>query len=281
MLAKALNGGMDVSPLILVTNDDGINSPGLLAAVEAVHSLGETVVVAPENQQSGAARSHPPCKGPIHEGIIEIRGVKVPAFSLEGSPAQAVQYGILRLHPRKPALAISGINYGENVGANITVSGTIGAAIEVASYGVPTLAVSLETEPQHHFSHSKEVDFSAAAFFTRIFAEHLLSTGLPKGVDILKVDVPQEATPETPWRFTMVSRQRYYHPTMRDSDDPEEELFGYKREIDFDALEPDSDIYALSVERVVSVSPLTIDLTAKVDLERLAKILRLAQPGEV
>ncbi|MFQ5987733.1 MAG: 5'/3'-nucleotidase SurE [Dehalococcoidia bacterium] len=126
-----------MSPLILVTNDDGINSPGLLAAVEAVHSLGEILVIAPEKQQSGAARSHPSCKGRIHERVIEIERERVAAFSLDGSPAQAVQYGILRLRPRKPALAISGINYGENVGANITVSGTIGAAIEVASYGIP------------------------------------------------------------------------------------------------------------------------------------------------
>jgi len=262
-----------VSPLILITNDDGIDSPGLLAAVEAVHGLGEILVVAPEKQQSGAARSHPSCRGRIRERVIEIERGRIPAFSLEGSPAQAVQWGILKLRPRRPDLVVSGINYGENVGSNITVSGTIGAAIEVASYGIPTLAVSLETEPKHHFSHSKEVDFSAAAFFTRIFAEYLLSAGLPEGVDILKVDVPQGATPETPWRLTRVSRQKYYHPTIREGNDPEEEIFGYRREIDFDTLEPDSDIYALSVDRVVSVSPLTIDLTAKVDLERFAEIL--------
>lgn len=261
---------MDMPPLILVTNDDGIGSPGLRAAVEAVHDLGQILVVAPKDQQSGAARSHPSCAGKVHEEVIRVGENRISAFSLAGSPAQAVQYGVMRPCPRKPSIVISGINYGENLGSNITVSGTIGAAAEAASYGIPTLAISLETEQKYHFSHSREVDFSTAAFFARLFAKRLLSAGLPEDVDILKVDVPQGATCETPWRFTRVSRQRYYIPTMRGSDDPEEELFGYEREIDFDALEPDSDIYALNVERVVSVSPLTIDLTAKVDLASLA-----------
>jgi len=204
--------------LILITNDDGIGSPGLRAAAEAGLDLGEILVVAPKRQQTGAGRSLPrPIGGHIYEEHIEVGGEELNAFSIDGSPAQAVQYGILELVPRKGArpcaLAISGINYGENLGTSITVSGTIGAALEMADFGIPCLAISLETARKYHYSHSEEIDFTAAAFFTRCFAQRLLEVSLPFDVDILKIEVPSSATAETPWRLTKVSRQRYYYPT--------------------------------------------------------------------
>ena len=259
-----------MSPLILVTNDDGIASPGLRAAIWAVRDLGQILVVAPKGQQSGASRNFLPNLGTTCQENIEVDGVQVPAFSVEAAPAPTVRRAILTLAPRAPDLVVVGINYGENVGVGITISGTIGAAIEAASFGIPTLAVSLETEKKHHFSHSEEVDFTVATHFTRRFAQRLLSVPLPPGVDILKVDVPMDATSQTPCRLTRVSRQRYFQSIVGPDEKGDRRLVGYDIQIDFDALEPDSDIYALSVERVVSVSPLTIDLTAKVDLERLA-----------
>ncbi len=268
--------------LILITNDDGIHSPGLRAAIEAVRDLGEILVVAPKHQQSGAGRSLPHSSdGRIYEERIEVGGEELVVFSIEGSPAQAVQHGVLELAPRRgkpplvPTLAISGINYGENLGTGITVSGTIGAALEMADFGIPCLAVSLETAQKYHYSHSEEIDFTAAAFFTRYFAQILLEVPLPFDVDILKVEVPKDATPETPWRLTRVSRQRYHHPiaghrrSLADSCP-----LGYEVRVeDFATLEPDSDIYAVVVDRVVSVSPLSLDLTSRVDIARLADLL--------
>lgn len=263
-------------PLILVTNDDGIHSPGLLAAAEAVHDLGEILVVAPKHQQTGAGRSTFAFNNvPVQEEHITVGEHKVAAFSIEGTPAQAVLYALLEAAPRKLSLAISGINYGENLGTAITASGTVGAALEAADFGIPSLAISLETAKEYHYSLSHDMDFTAAAFFTRIFARCLLSVELPPDVDVLKIDVPEGATEKTPWRPTRVSRQRYFHPLK--SSHPgstEASTIDYEVRVDFDALEPDSDIFALVKDRVVSVSPLTLDLSSRVDLRHLTQLLR-------
>jgi len=259
-------------PLILLTNDDGIASPGLHAVAEAVYDLGEILVVAPLCQQSAASRHFLANRTRITEAVLHVDGERIAAYAVDSSPAQTVRWGLLTLAPRKPVIAISGINFGENVGVGITISGTVGAAIEAASFGIPSLAVSFETDPAYYLNISDEVDFSAPAHFTRLFAMQVLRNGLPPGVDILKIDVPQNATPETDYWITRVSRQQYFHSTVEE-DENGRRLTGYQREIDMSTLEPDSDIYALAVDRVVSVSPITIDLTAKVDLEELARLL--------
>jgi 5'-nucleotidase len=92
---------------------------------------------------------------------------------------------VLEILPVRPDLVVSGINYGENVGSGITISGTVGAAMEGASLGVPSLAVSLETSEEHHLSYSAEVDFSAAAYFTAYFARLLLERNMPADVHLL------------------------------------------------------------------------------------------------
>jgi len=263
-------------PLILVTNDDGIDSPGLLAAVEAVHDLGEILVVAPKQQQTGAGRSTFAFDNvPVQEEHITVGGQKVSAFSIEGTPAQAVLYALLEAAPRKPKLAISGINYGENLGTGVTASGTVGAALEAAVFGIPSLAISLETSKEYHYSLSRDMDFTAAAFFTRIFAQYLLAVKLPPDVDVLKIDVPEDATEQTLWRLTRVSRQRYFHPLKSShSSSLGASTIDYETRVDFDTLEPYSDIFALVKDRVVSVSPLTLDLSSRVDLGYLAQLLR-------
>lgn len=262
--------------LILITNDDGVASPGLEAAVRGVLALAEVWVVAPLVQRSGLSRSF--IGGPLHveESSLIVDSVRVRAFAIDKPPAQVVRYGLLCILPRMPDLVISGINYGENLGAGITISGTIGAAIEAAGFGIPTLAASLETERRFHFSHSTEVDFSTAAVFVHRFAKWLLTYGMPKGVDILKLDIPCTATPATPCRITRVSRQQYWVSPLSMDIEGQKHLSGYVREIDYETLEPDSDIHAIAVDRVISISPLTIDLTAKLDLQYLQAMLSVA-----
>ncbi len=264
------------APLILVTNDDGIHSPGLHAVVRAVCDLGEVIVAAPRQQQTSASRSYPPVRDKaIYREEIPINCHTVVAYGLEASPAQAVLSALLDLLPRPPDLLISGINFGENLGTGVTISGTIGAAIEAASFGVPGLAVSLETSKEFHYHLSDAVDFAAAAAFTRRFAQIVLAGNLPPDVDILKIDVPADAQLDTPWRMVRVSRQRYHvpRPSGRRSLS-EQKGIDYGVWVDGNTLEPDSDVHALAVERVVSVSPLSIDLTARVDLSALAADLR-------
>ncbi len=249
-------------PLILVTNDDGIASLGLRAAVRSVLDLGEVRVIAPCLQQSGLGRSFPHGPAPVEERFLEIDGKRVHSICMDAAPAKVVRLGLLSLMPRLPDLAIAGINYGENLGGCVTVSGTIGAAIEAASFGIPTLAASLETDAQYHYAIDAEVDFGAAAAFVRRLAQALLAGGMPAGTDILKLDVPSDATTETPWRTTRISRQQYFVSDVSTDADGKRHILGYKKKIDRDTLEPDSDIQAVALDRVVSVSPMSIDLTA-------------------
>jgi len=270
-------------PLILVTNDDGIRSPGLHAVVRAVYDLGETVVVAPRRQYSNAGRGHPPSakrdQSTIHRETPLADCPDLAAYSVDSSPAQTVARAWIEILPRLPDLVISGINYGENMGTGTTVSGTVGAAIEAACAGIPALAVSLETSPDFHYSPSDDVDFQVAAAFTRRFAQMVLAGNLPLDVDILKIDVPADAALDTAWRVTRVSRQPYYVPVINGAGaGGDSNLPDYRVEVDHDTLEPDSDIHALVVERVVSVCPLSIDLSSRVDRAQLAAELGRRAP---
>ncbi len=266
----------DERPLILLTNDDGIRSPGLWAAAEALQSLGFVTVAAPREQASGAGRSMPNSSdGVISEETVEVGGKKWKVYAVGGSPAQAVQHGMLELMPRLPDLVVSGINYGENIGLGVTISGTVGAALEGAAGGVPSLAVSLETHLRHHLSYSEDVNFAAAGYFTTFFARRLLA-GMPHDdVAVLKVDVPENATPETPWKVTRLSRAHFFEPippTHKRLGEPG--LIDYRVAILPESLEPGSDSHAIHVDRVVAVTPLSLDMTSRLDLAVLERQLR-------
>lgn len=265
-----------MKPQILLTNDDGIQSPGLWSAAETLSEIGFVHVVAPREQWSGAGRSLPL----ISDGIIipqqiTVHGKEWTVYSVGGSPAQAVLHAILEILPEPPQLVVSGINYGENLSVDITTSGTVGAAMEGSAMGIPALAISLETPQEHHYSYSKEVDFSAAAYFTAYFSRLLLEKSMPPDVNLLKVDVPCEATPQTPWEITHLYRHHYFEtlPPQRKSWDVPGNL-GYRAIGDPKDNEPHSDAYVMRVKKHVSVTPLSLDLTSRVRLEELDGILR-------
>jgi 5'-nucleotidase len=262
-------------PQILLTNDDGIGSPGLWAAAAALSRLGFVTVAAPREQASGAGRSFPNgSDGIIREQNIHVNGQPWKVYAVGGTPAQVTLHAILEIMAQKPDLVVSGINYGENVSTSISVSGTVGAAMESASLGIPSMAVSLQTEQRHHNSNSDEVDFSIAAHFTAFFARLLLERPLPPGVDLIKVDVPSDATPETAWAWTRLSPYNYYRslkPERASWDIPGR--LGYEMSIDLEREPQDTDVYILLKKRLVSVTPLTLDMTARVtskDLEQFA-----------
>lgn len=263
-------------PEILLTNDDGIRSPGLWSAAEVLSGLGFVTVAAPRDQSSGTGRSMPVgSDGTIREEQVSVRGKTWTVYAIGGTPAQTVLHAVLEIMPRLPDLVVSGINYGENLGSGVTISGTVGAALEGAALGVPSLAVSLETDARYHLSHSEDVDFSTAAHFTRLFAGKLLAGFRMTDVDVLKVDIPAEATPETPWTLTRLSRAKYFVPIKPQRDRLDEPAgVGYRVQVNPKAVEPDSDIHALYVRRVVAVTPLSLDLTSRVDLAALEQALR-------
>jgi 5'-nucleotidase len=265
-------------PQILLTNDDGIRSPGLWAAAEALQSLGFVTVAAPREQASGTSRSLPVTSdGVICEEMKDVGGKPWKVYAIGGTPAQAVQHGALELMPQIPDLVVAGINYGENVGLGVTISGTVGAALEGAARGVPALAVSLETHLSYHLSYSEEINFDSAAYFTRYFASRLMSGRPHEDVYVLKVDVPADATPETPWKVTRLSRALFFEPVAPNRqrlDEPAQMRYRVARKPE--ELEPGTDSHAVHVERVVAVTPLSLDLTSRLDLADLEQRLRSA-----
>jgi 5'-nucleotidase len=261
----------DDRPLILLTNDDGIRSPGLWAAAEALSGLGYVVVAAPREQSSGAGRSMPRSSdGSVIEEEVEVGGKCWPVYAVGGSPAQAVQHGVLEIAPRKPDLVVAGINYGENIGIGVTISGTVGAALEGAALGIPSLAVSLETDMSFHLTYSSEVDFSIAGHFTHLFAQHMLTTDRLLDMDVLKVDVPKDATVKTPWQYTRISRGKYYFPVIAPREEGQKDgpiTYGITEAVD--TWEVGSDIHTLRVDNQVSVTPISLDMTSRVDQVQL------------
>ena len=258
---------------ILLTNDDGIQSPGLWAAAEALSTLGYVTVAAPREQSSGAGRSIPlSSDGKIEKRILTIGSQDWPVYAIGGTPTQVVIHAVLEVLPQKPDLIVSGINYGENVSCDITSSGTVGAAMEGAALGVPSMAVSLHLPnvTEDFTSYSSHFNFPAAAHFTALFAEMLLQHSLPEGVDFLNINIPHDATPQTQWAFTRLSRQRYFNPYVEPRRSPDESAYINAHVAPVrETLEPDSDTYQLIFERRVSVTPMTLDMTAPVDLKAL------------
>jgi len=263
-------------PNILLTNDDGIRSPGLWAAASELSKIGYVTVAAPRDQSSGMGRSLPNTSdGIIRKEQVQVNGQEWSVYAVGGSPAQAVLHGILEIIPHRPDLVVSGINYGENVGLGITISGTVGAAMEAAAMGIPALAISLQTETQYHLTHSEDINFSTAGYFTAYFAKLLLEKKFSKEVDLLKVEVPSHATPETEWQTTRLSRSRYYQPVPAERaswDLPG--LLTYKESASLEQESEDTDVYVLRIKKMVAVTPLNLDMTAHVSLSDFEKFLR-------
>lgn len=263
-------------PLIMITNDDGIHSPGLHALASALLPFADLKIVAPTNQMTAVGRGLTGERGARLEPIeLELESGVIEAWHAPCSPAQVVILGAQIFGPQRfPDLLVSGINYGENMGRDITMSGTVGAAIQGACVGIPALAVSLETPIDLHFKHG-EIDWQTASCFAARFAHIMLDRKLPFDVDILKMDIPCTATPETPWRITRQAKQSYFSawipsPTLNSSLKDSQVQVGVDRE----TLDKDSDIYAFLEDRVVSVTPLSLDFTSRTDLNKLSTFLR-------
>ncbi len=261
---------MEDKPLILVTNDDGISSVGLWSAVEALLPLGEVLVVAPDRQWSGGGRSMPSdVTGRLQHLPREVDGVRVDAYAVDASPALAVVHGVVELASRRPALVVSGVNFGANLGSEVTISGTVGAALEGGAFGIPALAVSQEMDAAFHLTGDETVDYAAAAAFTRQFAALLLDCVFPQDVYVWSVNIPAQASPQTSWRLTRLARGRYFVPMPPDRSNGSGRP-GYRMLEDLKHVDPASDIWAVLVDKVVSATPLSLDLTSRVNFDFLA-----------
>lgn len=265
-------------PLILLTNDDGINSPGLAAAAAALDPLGELLIVAPEVQQTSMSRSRSQSTGvdgTISKTEVHFRDKSWPGYSVSATPALAVVHGVLEIAEREVSLVVSGINYGENVGSCVTVSGTIGAAIEAAEKGIPALAISQEIGSIDYHSYSNQVDFTTAVYFTAKVAEVMLKNTMPFDADVLKLEIPLGADRSSGLVITRQDRFMYYKPTPIDR----KELLGTPAKVSHlpskgEFSRKDTDTYA-QAQGLVSITPLSFDLTSRDCLEPLSEIFNI------
>lgn len=255
---------------ILITNDDGVNSSGIVATKQAIEGLGEISVVAPATQQSGIGHALTLFE-PIRVTDTNLRDGSQ-AYSVSGTPTDSVIIGIFEVADEKPDLVISGINIGENLGkSELTTSGTIGAAMEAACHGIPSLAVSLQVargDIKFHDGHV-DVDFSAAARITRKVAKNILKKGLPEGVDFVNLNIPSHPQSDD-IKITSLG-ERMYNVHIKKRLDPRGRPYYW---LDGDSVEddlPGTDVHTLKVEKKATLTPLSLDCTS--NLESMGKWL--------
>jgi 5'-nucleotidase len=180
---------------ILVTNDDGIDSPGIFALVHALKGLGKVVVAAPDRQQSAVGHALTVSK-PLR-AINFHRNGEMFGYAINGTPSDSVKLAVSTLLDKKPDLVVSGINHGQNTSINILYSGTVSAATEGMLIGIPSIAVSLA-------SYSLSADCSVAADISVEIAKKVLKNGLPKGT-LLNINIP--ALPKNKIKGMKITRQ--------------------------------------------------------------------------
>ena len=263
---------MTMKPLILVTNDDGIKSPGLAAAARAAFRIGDVVIAAPNEQQTAMGRAYPYREdlGVIDTIQIDIGFENlVEAYAVHGSPGYAAAYGIAEIAPRikgrKPDITVSGINTGANCGTSITSSGTIGAALESVDMKVPALAMSQEVlNYNDRWPDFADLDYYSAEMATEYWLRYILNNGMPSDADLLNVNVPEVTIAPDDYLFTFLELHPYYKAQpvpKRDWNKPYQ--FRFDSEFgDKDAREG-SDIHTLHFKRTTSVTPLSIDMTKR------------------
>ncbi|MDX1438365.1 MAG: 5'/3'-nucleotidase SurE [Rubricoccaceae bacterium] len=253
----------DDRPLILLSNDDGIDANGLTALASALSDLGTIAVVAPVQEQSAIGHAIT-VRNPMraHPWVFEGPGGQIWARAVTGTPADCVKLAVQKLLPRKPDLVVSGINHGPNAAVNVIYSGTVSAATEAAILGVPSFAIS-------HCSWEPDIDFEGAGYFARKVAELVLMHGLPPGV-LLNVNVPDidfeyvkgiEVTRQARARWEEEFEERH-DPSNR----PYYWLGGEFVNLDEGR---DADLHALD-HGFVSVTPIHYDMTAYAHLEKIS-----------
>lgn len=260
-----------MKPTILITNDDGIHSPGLKALVEAIDDIADIIVVGPIKQQTGMGRSFPKHKdnGIIEPVNLEINHKLIQAYGIHGSPAYVVAYAMLELMDHKPDLCLCGINYGENLGLSLTCSGTVGAAFEANSHGVNAIAFSKAFDlSKQHNENFDELNWEADKKIVRRIVERILMQGFPKNICLYNVNLPFIVNDDNKIRLTRQSRMNYSEfdrVSKRNFNEP----YHLTTHIspDFSHLAHNTDIYTVIVDKLVSVTPIRWDISLDDTLE--------------
>jgi 5'-nucleotidase len=241
-----------MAPVILVTNDDGIHAAGLTALAGALEELGEVWIVAPDREQSAVGHAltlHRPLR-------VERLGER--KLSVNGTPSDCVNLGVLGILPEPPVLVVSGINHGSNLGDDVTYSGTVSAAMEGTLLGVPSMAIS-QADP--------DVDgFESAVPVARLVAARVLVEGLPAKT-LLNVNVPRGEMRGI--RMTRLGHRVYREKVVREVD-PRGRPYYWIGAGPPEWQEDDASDIAAVHGGLASVTPLHLDLTHYGALGRMA-----------
>jgi len=249
---------MDKKFKILVSNDDGIYSEGIIALREAMMEIGEVYVYAPHKQQSAvghAITTHLPLRVNPYYMNGEFFG-----YAVTGTPADCVKLAVTTHIKEKPDLIVSGINHGSNAAINVIYSGTVSAATEGTILGVPSIAFSLATYVDFDFTYSKKV--------AQIIAKAVLKNGLPPGV-LLNVNIPPVTEDKIKGiKVTKQGKSRWNDCFEKRVDPQQREYYWLTGTMESFEDDEGSDIRAIQ-ENYVSVTPIQFDLTAYNFLEKL------------
>ena len=262
---------------ILISNDDGVFAPGILAAKQAVEDLGEVYVVAPDVNNSSVGRRLTLFKH------LELNSCKLDdgsqAYSVSGSPADSVVVGADYVMDGEPDLVITGINQGVNISCDITSSGTVCAALEAVSLGIPAIAVSLFVDPRTAYKQDEngewyvDYDFSLAKKVLHDLVLKIKNKGFPEGVDLFNLNVPSNYENEEV-KITHLSHKMLLKKVIDNTDEERREIFDYPFEENQESdnlimivsdlvkdYDEESDGYALMVEKRPSLTPLNANMT--------------------
>ena len=240
-------------PLILVTNDDGINAPGIRCLIDVMSEIGEVIVVAPDSPQSGMGHAIT-INSTLHCSKISPKSSKRLEYSCSGTPADCVKLAVNELMPRKPDLCVSGINHGSNSSINVIYSGTTSAAIEAGIEGIPAIGFSL-------LDYRWNANFSDSKKFIKKITLNALKNKIPKDV-VLNVNIP--TLKESEIKGIKICRQAksYWVEEFDKRKNPlgQEYYWLTGKFIDKDKGE-DTDEWALK-NGFISIVPVEFDLTA-------------------
>jgi 5'-nucleotidase len=233
-------------PIILVTNDDGVFSEGLRTLADTLGQLGEVRVVAPDRERSAAAHSltlHRP---------LRVEQVSTHVWAVDGTPVDCVNLAVYGVLKGRPALVVSGINKGPNLGEDVVYSGTVSAAFEARFLGIPSFAISLASRDDFRYATGADVALK--------IARHILKQGVPRGT-FLNVNVPNvDAEKLRSYKITRQG-QRIFKDAVVEKVDPWGKKYYWigGEDLGFEEIEG-TDFHAVS-HGFVSITPLCVDLT--------------------
>lgn len=245
---------------VLITNDDGINSPGLHALVRTFEPEAETFVVAPEHERSATGHAITLHK-PLRAVSAILPGSQVKAWATNGTPADCVVLGVLELLPAKPDVVVSGINVGPNLGRDLTYSGTVSGAMEGAIFRIPSIAVSVGA--------FRDTIFDVAAEFVLRLVRQVTERALPEDT-LLNVNVPN--LPRAQIKGVKLTRQgeKRYISRLEKRTDPRNRTYYWLTGAPASQQDVEgTDSWALA-QGYISVTPIRLNMTDPEGLEALA-----------